>query len=222
VEAIYEADHASTNAGAPCLFFVASRVNYEQCFEVRRWTSSLVAQHMLRGGITQPIGTLLHNIWWDVGDAARRSRGQSGAIANAVPNWARWMYVGWMFDPAGISAVYTVGGLRESGLPRHAAFVAMRSLVSRHPGSSLEDLTPYDDFKELGAIVPNHWAYNAANLGLRNLLDRVNSGDRPQAGTPRTDAIGKINAAMNSLSAKVTASQFSTLRSLADQVIAKI
>lgn len=222
VTKLYEADHASANAGAPCLFFVASRVNYEQCFEVRRWTSSLVAQHMLRNGISRPIGTLLHNIWWEVGTAARHSNGNPGEIANAVPNWTRWMYVGWMFDPAGIAAVYTVQGLRKSGLPRHATFVALRSLVSRPPASVDEDLTVWIDFKEFAGAVPASWAFAAANLALRHLLDRLNSGDRPPAGTASSLAIAQVNGGMDWISPKVTAAEFATLRALADQVIAKL
>ena len=219
VTALFDADHASTNPGAPCLFFVASRVNYEQCFEVRRWISSLVAQHMLRFGITGRIATPLHDIWWEVGDAARRSRNQTGQIANPVQNWVAWMYVGWMFDPAGVSATYTTSGLTAMGLPRHATFVALRSLVARPPGSSAEDLTVWIDFQTFAASVPASWATSATSFALRHLIDRLNSGDRPPAG-PQTDlAINRVTGAMTAIAAKVTAADFASLTTLSNQVI---
>jgi hypothetical protein len=219
VTALHNADHASANAGAPCMFFVASRVNYEQCFEVRRWISSLVAQHMLRSGITRPIATPLHGIWWEVGDAARRSRNQTGQIANTVQNWVAWMYLGWMFDPAGVAAVYTTGGLRQLGLSRHATFVALRSLVARPPGSFQEDLTVWVDFREFALSVPASWTTPAASFALRHLIDRLNSGERPPAGTQTSVAINNVNSGMTALATKVSAADRATLQTLANQVI---
>jgi predicted aconitase with swiveling domain len=219
VTALYKADHASANPGAPCMFFVASRVNYEQCFEVRRWISSLVAQHMLRFGITRPIATPLHSIWWEVGDAARRSRNQAGQVANTVQNWVAWMYLGWMFDPAGIAAKYGTGGLRSMGLSRHATFVALRSMVARPPGAFEEDLTPWIDFEEFALSVPASWATPAATFALHHLINRLNSGDRPPAG-PATDiAIHQVNSGMTTLATKVPAANLASLTTLSNQVI---
>jgi hypothetical protein len=219
VTALHDADHASTNPGAPCMFFIASRVNYDQCFEVRRWISSLVAQHMLRFGITRPIATPLHSIWWEVGDAARRSSNQTGQVANPVQNWVAWMYLGWMFDPAGVAAVYTTGGLRAMGLPRHATFVALRSLVARPPGSLEEDLTVWKDFQAFAESVPASWAPSATAFALRHLIDRLNSGDRPPAGTATDLAISRVNGAMTAIAAKVSAADLTSLTILSNQVI---
>ena len=219
VRALFEADHASANPGAPCMFFVASRVNYEECFEVRRWVSSLVAQHMLRAGITRSLGAGLHGIWWEVGDAARRSQGQPGQVANPAQNWVAWMYLGWMFDPAGVAAVYTTGGLRQMGLPRHATFVALRSLVARPAGSLEEDLTVWNDFQVFAASVPASWATSATSFALRHLIDRLNSGDRPPAGTETDLAISRVNGAMTTIATKVSAADLASLTVLSNQVI---
>ncbi len=219
VTALFEADHANTNAGAPCMFFAASLVNYKQCFEVRRWISSLVAQHMLRAGITRPLGAGLHSIWWEVGDAARRSMGQPGEVANALQNTVAWMYLGWMFDPAEVAAVYTVGALRQMGLPRHATFVALRSMVARPAGSLQEDLTVWIDFREFAGAVPASWAAPAAGFALRHLLDRLNSGDRPPAGTATDIAIRWVNDGMTAIAKKVSAADLASLTTLSNQVI---
>ena len=222
VSAIWAADHDANNSGAPCVFFIATRVKYEQCYEARRWMSSLIAQHMLRNGITQSIGPVPANIWWEVGDAARRSRGKVGQVADAGQNWAVWMYLGWMLDPARVPAVYTTGGLRLLGLNRHASFVALRSLVARPAGSYDEDLNVYIDFRELGQSVPAHWATPAASLGLRNILDRLNVGDRPPRGTLTTMAIGMLDAGMTALLAKVSLTDKTTLNALAAQIRLKL
>jgi hypothetical protein len=222
VSALYAADHASANPGAPCMFFQPTRVNYEQCYEARRWMSTLIAVHMLRNGITQPIGPVLHNLWWEVGDAARRSRGKTGQVADVVKNWAVWMYLGWMYDPARVPAVYTTGGLRLLGLNRHAAFVALRSLVARPAGSYAEDLSVYIDFRELGLAVPAHWATPAATLALRNILDRLSVGDRPPRGTVTTNSINLLNAGMTALSAKVSLADKTALNALAALVRTKL
>ena len=52
VNALRTADRASANAQAPCLLDDTVRVRYRECFEVRRWTSSLVALHIIRNGMT--------------------------------------------------------------------------------------------------------------------------------------------------------------------------
>ena len=75
-----------------------------------------------------------------------------------VQNWVAWMYLGWMFDPANVPAVYTAGGLKQMGLPRHATFVTLRSLVARPFGSQEEDQTVWIDFREFGGAVPASWA----------------------------------------------------------------
>jgi hypothetical protein len=51
VNALRTADRAPANPQAPCLLEDTLRVRYRECFEVRRWTSSLVALYMLRNGM---------------------------------------------------------------------------------------------------------------------------------------------------------------------------
>jgi hypothetical protein len=101
VMALRSADRRTANMSAPCLLEDTLRVNFTQCFEVRRWTSSLVAQHFLRYGLSSNPDLTLHDVWWDVGNAARKSiRNGASLIANARQNWAAWMYLSWSFAPS--------------------------------------------------------------------------------------------------------------------------
>ena len=132
VNALRNADRAMANPEAPCLLEDSVRVRFRQCFEVRRWTSTLVAFHILRNGMNADIGGQVHDVWWDVGNAARKSRTDVKApIANAVDNWTSWMFLGWSFDPSRHATVYTGGGFKQLGLTRHATFVTLRSQVAR-------------------------------------------------------------------------------------------
>ena len=171
-------DRREANADAPCLTEDLERFRPEECFEVRRWTSSLVAQHMLRSGRSDPMDPILHDSWWDVGNAARKSL-QRGAtpIENVDENWAVWMYMGWAFSPERHASVYLGNGLSRLGLPRHATFVALRAqLVRRSEGSD-----PYADLRSVARFAPMHWLIEASSFGYRHLIDRLESGDSPDS-----------------------------------------
>jgi hypothetical protein len=132
VLALRVADRVMDNPSAPCVLDDATRANYRQCFEFRRWTSTLVAQPMARAGTTASIGSDLHDVSWNVGNAARRSRAdRSQPVARPIENWATWMFLGWTFDPSRHPSVCTGGGFQQLGLTRHATFVARRSQVAR-------------------------------------------------------------------------------------------
>jgi hypothetical protein len=198
----------------------SSQKNFQKCFTLRVWGSSLAAQHMLRNGITTFLDDSVHQLWWDVGRIAQLSRGYAGEVPHRLQNTARWMYLGWMFDPVHIAAIYTVGALKDVQLPRHAAWVALRSEVVRLPGVFTEDISPYVDFRVMTGVVPTGtaWAYNAGNFALNELLRRLNGGDRPPTSALRTTATGQVNSGMTALQAKVTAAEYSTLNGLATQV----
>ena len=176
VGALRSVDRREANADAPCLTEDPERFRPEACFEVRRWTSSLVAQHMLRSGRSDPIDPVLHDSWWDVGNAARKSL-QRGAtpIENAEENWAVWMYMGWAFSPDRHASVYLGNALSRLGLPRHATFVALRAQSARRPESS----DPYADLASVARFAPEHWLFEASSFGYRHLIDRLESGDSP-------------------------------------------
>lgn len=219
VAALRTADRRLDNPGAPCLFDVTDRVpNYLQCFEVRRWTSTLAAQHMIRGGmIGGRLHRTAHEVWWDVGNAARKAVHAQAGLANGERNWASWMYLGWIFEPARFPSVYTGNGLMRLGLPRHATFVALRSQVGR-PATSV---AAYADLESAARFAPPLWTANVARFGFVHLLERARSGDVPAADRLR-EARARVDSAYAVAARKVVADQRPALRQLADELLAAL
>ncbi|MEJ2342658.1 MAG: hypothetical protein P8Y10_10655 [Gemmatimonadales bacterium] len=181
VVALRIADRSFENADAPCIEDPSAAdplalFQAENCFEARRWTSTLVAQHMLRTGLQVPVSPVLHDVWWDVGNAARRAAQRRDDFDNAVENWASWMYLGWSFAPQQHASVYLGIALNELGLPRHSTFVALRSQVARGRGS----LAPYRDARNAAIFSPAPWARDAVAFGFRQLIERLEDGDAPR------------------------------------------
>ncbi|MEO8451299.1 MAG: hypothetical protein ABI647_16005 [Gemmatimonadota bacterium] len=223
VTALRDADRAKANPSAPCVFSDATRVNYEACFEARRWTATLIAQHMLRNGITQSIGGELHELWWDVGDAARMAQNKPGQpVANASANAVDWLYLGWIFDPSREETFYLVNALAQKGLVRHATFTALRSEVARPAGSSAEHLSVYDDFRLAAQYAPAKWTVAVATFGLTHILERLNGGDRPTTPANVTAAKAQLSGGMTEVAKKVSAAELTVIQALADQIKAKL
>jgi len=216
VTALRTSDRATANLGAPCLLEDTVRVNYLQCFEVRRWTSTLVALHLLRYGMDQNLGTQIHDVWWDVGNAARRSRSsRAEPVPNPVENWATWMFLGWSFDPSQHASVYTGGGFRQLGLMRHATFIALRSQVARPRNSS----SPYDDAVNAVNFAPATWTTSVATFGLRHLLERLQAGERPSANQMAT-ALERVAMAVANAVKKAPVAERPGIQALGQQVLA--
>ncbi len=216
IAALRTADRTTANPGAPCLLDDPARVNYRECFEVRRWVSSLAALHLLRFGMDQSLGSQVHDIWWDVGNVARRSRAdRSVPIANPVPNWASWMYLGWSFDPSRHASVYTGGGLRQMGLVRHATFIALRSQVARPRAS----MSPYDDAFNAVNFSPMGWSSGVATFSLQHLRERLQNGDRPAADQV-ANAVVRVNGTVQLAVQKAPPAAGPAIQALGQQVLA--
>ncbi len=213
--ALRSAERRAGNPDAPCFDLeTLTRVNFPQCFQVRRWTATLVGQHFLRNGIPERMDASLHDIWWDVGNAARKSIAAKEELPNARANWAAWMYLAWSFDPSLHPTVYTGGGLMAIGLPRHATFLALRSAVARPAGSE----TPYEDVAAAASFAPATWAYDVADFGFRHLLDRIAAGDVPPS-AQLAQARERVNATLTSALKKVPTTQSTALTALRDRVL---
>ena len=218
VNALRNADRAKANAAAPCVLDDDARAKFFECFEVRRWTSSLVALHMLRYGMDTDLGAQAHDVWWDVGDAARRSRGEPGIpIANAVENWTSWMFLGWSFDPSKHSSTYTAGAFKQLGLSRHATFVALRSQVARPRNS----VNVYEDLVNAVRFAPSGWTVPVASFALRNVSSRLAQGDRPSL-TDIAKAIASVYGALAETNKKVPLGDRGTIDALGTSVIAAL
>jgi hypothetical protein len=218
VNALRAADRSTANSGAPCLLEDSTRVDYRVCFQVRRWTSTLVALHMLRYGSDAGLGAEVHDVWWDVGNAARKSRADPTVpVANPVENWVAWMFLGWSFDPSQHASVYTGGGFRQLGLVRHATFVALRSQVARPRNS----LSPYDDLVNAVRFAPVAWTTAVSGFGLRHLMERLQAGDRPRTDQTAT-AVSQVNAALVEASRKIALADRPGVAALGQQVLAML
>ena len=218
VTALRNADRATANPGAPCLVDDPARVKYRECFEVRRWTATLVALHMLRSGSDAHLGGTLHDIWWDVGNVARRSRADATVpIANPVQNWASWMYLGWTFDPSVHSTSYTGGAMRELGMPRLATFIALRSQVARPKNSA----SVYEDYVNAVRFAPSGWTLPVATFALRHIGERLAAGDRPSLASIAT-AITQIYSGLTEANKKLPVADRASVETLALQVIARL
>jgi hypothetical protein len=209
------ADRRVDNPAAPCLLEDSLRVNYSQCFEVRRWTAALTGQHMIRNGQNR-LNRTIHDVWWEVGNVARKALNARVAFANGQQVWAEWMYLGWIFEPASFASTYTGTGLTRRGLPRHATFVALRSQAVRPRGS----VAPYADAESAAKFAPAHWALAAERFALNQLLARQGDNDLPATLEMRAEARLKVEAAYAAASRKVSPAGASELRQLADLVVA--
>jgi len=184
------AERDPANPDAPCVMEPFERFRPEACFESRRWTASLGAQFMLRYGLTQPMNRLVHDAWWDVGNAARRSLQTDAPVEHAVRNWVQWMYAGWAFDPGRHASVYLARGLSELGLGRHAAFHVLRAQVSRGPGST----QAFADARNAARFAPVHWIHPTVRFAYLHLLERLESSE-PPVGEGAAEAREHVQAA---------------------------
>ena len=219
VNAIRTADRATANPSAPCILDDAVRVRFRECFEVRRWASTLVAMHMMRFGMNTVLTGKAQDIWWDVGKAARDSRNDATIpIANVKENWATWMFLGWSFDPSLHASVYTGGGFSTLGLMRHATFIALKSEVSRPVNSA----SVYEDVMQAAKFAPNAWALSAVSFGLRNLNERLSGGERPTGTGQPTLAISQVNSVLTEANKKLSIADRATVQALAQPVLAML
>ena len=201
VVALRSADRRTGNAAAPCFDLeTLARVDFPTCFQVRRWTATLIAQHFLRYGLPPSVAASVSDALWDVGNVARKSIAGGLALDNAKTNWPAWMYMGWTFDPSRHASVYTGNGLNGLGLQRHATFLALRSAVARPAGSE----TPYEDVGSAISFAPASWAYAVSAFGYQHLLDRIAAGDLPTDSAGRAAARTRMQASLTAANKKVT------------------
>ena len=181
VQVLRLVSHDRTSPVAPCAQSDdGALANPIECFEVTRWTATLAAQHLLRYGLSfdgdLAGGSRAQDAFWDVGQAARRGLLKNRApVDHAEENWVSWMVLGWVFSPENHASGYTASGLTRAGLPRHATFVALRSLVARSPGTD----QPYSDLRVAAAQAPMDWLDAAITTGVRALEAREARGAAP-------------------------------------------
>ncbi|MEX2284249.1 MAG: hypothetical protein WEE89_17305 [Gemmatimonadota bacterium] len=201
----------------PCHFESRGLKDPMECFHAARWSATLVAQHMMRFGITRPLpDTSFYNVWWEAGEAMRRAQAAGETPANLLQNQVAWMYLGWMFGPDTRPTLYLLPAIESLGLRRHATWITLSSLVRRPVNSSL----PYDDVQNLPRFGYDLWSYGALRIAYTHLLERVQAGDLPPA-SQRAAARAKLSDSFNegAAYAGMSAAQKDELRALSQSIV---
>ena len=211
---------------APCAPTPKARFRPDDCFQARRWTASLIAQHMLRSARTEPMYSGNHDAWWGVGHAAFKSMQNGQPIENAEKNQVMWMYMGWAFAPQNHSSWYLAGPLLRKQLPRHATFHSLRAQVSRVEGGG----EAYSDLDAAVFVSPRSWVADVTAFSLRHLIGRIESGDVPsdepsfvvlggRALTQLEWARRSVQTARNRLYWKLEAEEYNAVNTLFERVL---
>lgn len=185
------------------------------CFEVDRWISTLLAQHLLRGVDPATLPSRAFDPWWDVGDDARLSLRNGGGIEREVQNWAAWMALAWIFSPDRHPSVYLGNALMRLDLPRHATVTALKAAVERPRGS----LAPYLDVRNAAGFAPAAWAPSVTRFGYGLLLERLAAGEAPGGPGGRDPAVDAVEATFARAARHADADERAELAALRDRVL---
>jgi len=162
-----------------------------------------------------------HDAFWDVGFTVRNALVHGNIpFENGVENWATWIWMGWMFEPQNHASVYAAQGVTRFGLPRHAAFLTLRSQVARPAGSA----APYKDARTLVFHAPDHWVGSATVFALEHLIERLESGDVPVR-FPGDEGIEDVRMAVEQVAefgSRRAPEWTEEIRALADRVLERL
>lgn len=115
-----------------CRGEAATHPEAEDCFEARRWMSSLAALHLLRYGMPDDLPTTVVRTWWETGEAATSVRfGPGSGEPGRVRAVAQWLYLGFTFGPDEFQERngYVGQHLQNLGYERLAVFSYLRRMV---------------------------------------------------------------------------------------------
>jgi hypothetical protein len=212
--ALFSATHRA-GAPGPCHFESSGRIDALECFQVSRWASTLVAQHMLRNGLSRTMSdTIFHSFWWEVAESVRRGTSVSALATNGVQNRVAWYYLGWMFGSDARPSLYMLPSFESAQMLHHATFVAIKSMVSRPANTDFA----YSDLVNIPRYGSPDWLYGSLRFGYRHLLERIQAGDVPPSARLST-ARNNVSASFNESSPRLTTAQRDDLRALSQAVL---
>jgi hypothetical protein len=164
--------HAVSNAGGDALCYgeAATHTRPRECFEARRWVSTLAGQHFLRPGASA-VPIEVAELWWSTGQAAvtvyQRELGHPRSVV-----WG-WLYLGYSFAPTRFNEDNSYLGqfLESDGHPMLASFTALRRLVDE---ADVRNGLPAQRFWDAALAVsraPRELRAGVAELSYQFLLD---------------------------------------------------
>ncbi|HUF08371.1 MAG TPA: cytochrome c [Rhodothermales bacterium] len=171
----------TTGPGALCEGEAAVHTYPTECFEARRWISSLAAIHYLRVGSTGPLPFEVAQAFWDTGEAAVSIWARLDRTHNPRLTAALWLYLGFIAAPEGFSerAGYLGQHLQTLGYPRLATFTALRRMVGNGPAHLEADQRFWDAFLAISRA-PNDLAMHVARFAYTYLRDGLVTGSPAQ------------------------------------------
>ena len=215
-------------SGRVCRGDAGTHGRAEDCFQVRRWMSSLAAQHYLRPGATPTIPLEVAEIWWDTGEAAVSVRLTTGRKNDVVAqtNTASWLYLGFASAPGAFAADegYMSEHFTLLGLPRLAVFTTLRRMVSGGTADQEDGSRRYWDALGAAYWAPNPLKTDVAEFSFNFLLEGLKAGTVPATGREKDRALYAIDEA-HFLGTRDLAPNHPTrtlLRQLRDEIIQRI
>ena len=214
-----------------CTGTAGSHTHAVDCFEARRWISSLAAVHLLRAGIVHDVHHEIATIWWDTGEAGVSAALRTGSITRG--NAVAWLYLGSIFAPDGFllpesilaeDSGYMGQFLVSEGFARLAVFVTLRRMVASGP---IHDALPEQAYWDLNLAVlraPRELSDDVAEFGFDFLLERQAQGQLP-SGDAAALAIHFVERVVEMLTESggtADPDRDAAIRARADQLLARL
>lgn len=143
------------------------------CFEARRWMSTLTAVHILRDGNSAGFDDDILDLWWDTGKAAQSVYFLEGG--HPLDMVSGWLYLAYSFKPTRFAnrGGYLEQFLQLSGHLRMAAFAALRRLVATEPIHEAEPAQRFADAYIAEARGPAELRAEIVTFAFEFLLERL-------------------------------------------------
>lgn len=202
-----------------------------ECFEARRWISSLAAVHLLRAGEERDVPHEIARIWWDTGEAAVTGSFRASHITRR--DAVAWLYLGSIFAADGFleqgavaaeDAGYMGQFLVSEGLSRLAVLVTLRRMVASGP---IHDALPEQAYWDLRLAVlraPVELRADVAEFGFGFLLERQAEGHVPveKAATFAGQSVTAVLTILSESGGSGDAQRDAAIRAGADLLLARL
>lgn len=218
--ASFERANSATIASV-CYGEAGTHPRARECFEARRWMSTLAAQHFLRQGAGS-IPIEVADLWWSTGQAAvtvyQRERGHPASMV-----WG-WLYLAYSFAPTRFNEdnAYLGQFLQADGMLHLAAFTALRRMVDT---AQVHRALPAQRFWDASLAIlraPHAVQGSIAEFSYAYLLNWMNTGAVLDSAA-RKSAEGFVNHAHEQLlRASIQQDQLARITSLRDQLLVRL